>query len=195
MNTILKPMLNKSILRIGGIALTVFLSLSMMAAVLPQTAQAAGSSTAVCSENYVVKKGDTKGMIADTFGLKWWQIAAANNMLPYAKPVVGKTLCIPTLDWAKSANFGTMTASANGKKLTVQMSGFNVRSVWNVKVKDGTGGMNDYFKVGRIIAPKNGSVTGVSYLPHELWKTPRLDVCVTNATTSITSCTRIDHTV
>jgi hypothetical protein len=195
MKTMLNPVLKKSIIRIGGIALSAVMAFSMIAAALPQPAMAAGTTTAPCSENYMVKKGDTKGMIADTYSLKWWQIAAANHMAPTDKLVAGSTLCIPTKEWAASANLGTMSASAAGKKLTVKMSGFNTRSVWNVRVKDATGGVNDYFKLGRIVAPQNGSATGVYNLPQELWKTPRLEVCVTNAASSITVCTKINHVI
>jgi LysM repeat protein len=195
MKTTNNPILKKRAFRIGGVALTVLMALSMMAAALPQTALAAGPTTATCAYQHTVKKSDTKNTIADTYGLKWWEIAKANNLPANPKPVVGTTLCIPTQDWAASAYTGTMTATAVGKKLSVTMSGFAVRSVWNVKVKDPTGTVSGFYKVGRIIAPVNGSVTGIYKVPQDLLETPRLTVCVTNADSSKTICTEINHTL
>jgi hypothetical protein len=195
MKTIFNHMMNKPMLRMGSIALSILIALSMTAAALPQPAFAAGATTATCASNYTVKKSDTKSSIADAYGLKWWEIAKANNMPANPKPVVGATLCIPTKSWAASAYNGTMTSSAIGKKLTVTMSGFDMRSVWNVKVKDATGGVNEYFKLGRIITPAQGNVTHIYNLPQDLLKTPSLLVCVTNADSSRTICNKIDHTV
>jgi LysM repeat protein len=195
MKTLFNIISKRHLRHTGSLAITALLTLAMVVAALPQSALAAGSSTVTCGDHYKVKSGDTKGMIADTFGLKWWQIAAANNIAATAKPVVGSKLCIPTKAWAATATHGTMTASAVGKKLTIQMSGFNVRSVWNVRVKDASGGVTDYFKVGRIIVPQNGSVTAIYNLPQDLNKTPSLKVCVTNATSSMSMCTVIKHIV
>jgi len=195
MKTIFNPILKRRMFRLGGMALSVLLALSMMAAALPQPALAAGATTASCTSNYTVKNGDTKSMIADKFGLKWQEIAKDNNLAVNPKPVVGTKLCIPTKHWAASAYNGTMTASAVAKKLSETMSGFDTHSIWNVLVKDGTGGSNGYFKVGRITAPANGSVTGVYTLPQSLWKTPSLVVCVKNAASSKTICTKINHVV
>ena len=191
MKTIFNPNLKRRMFRLGGMALIVLLALSTMAAAAPQPAQAAGAAT-TCASYYTVKTDDTKSIIADKFGLTWGEIAKANNLPANPKPVVGTKLCIPTKDWVTSS-YGTMTASAAGKKLTVTMSGFDTRSVWNVKVKDGTGGTNVYFKLGRIIAPAKGSVTGVYTLPQSLWKTPSLVVCVKNAASSKAICTKITH--
>jgi len=169
------------------------MALSMLSAALPQTALAAANSTAACTSQYTVKKSDTKSTIADAFSLKWWEIAKANNMAPTAALKVGQTLCIPTKDWAANAYNGTMTASAIGKKLSVTMSGFDTRSVWNVRVKDDTGGVNDFFKLGRIVAPAKGKMTHVYNLPQDLLNTPSLMVCVTNAASSKVICTKITH--
>jgi hypothetical protein len=179
----------------GSLAIIALLALGMVAATFPQPALAAGATTAPCVDYYIVKNKDTKGSIAESIGFKWWQIAAANNMLPAAKLVVGKRLCIPTKEWVANAHQGTMTAAATGKELTVKMSDFSARSTWNVKVKDATGGVTSYFKVGRIIATQKGSVIGVYNLPQDLLKTPMLKVCVTNAGATQTICTVIKHGV
>jgi LysM repeat protein len=194
MKTIFSHILNKSVLRIGGIGLSVLMALSMMAAALPQPALAA-ASTPTCAYTYTVKSGDTKGMIADKYGLKWWEIAKANNLHPTAKPVVGAKLCIPTKDWASSATTGTMTATAAGKRLSVKMSGFSTAGVWNVRVKDDQAGIDAFYKVGRITAPAKGSVTKGFNLPESLLKTPKLTVCTTNADSSVDICTHIVHVI
>ena len=177
----------------GGIALTVLMALSMVAAALPQLALAAAGLTVTCAYQYTVKKSDTKSTIADAYGLKWWEIAKANNLPANPKPQVGQTLCIPSKNWAANAYKGTMTASATGKNLIVTMSGFDTRNFWNVRVKDPSGGVSDYFKVGRIVAPEKGSVTGIYKLPQDLLKTPNLTVCVTNAPSSKVICKKISH--
>ena len=194
MNTFTNLILKGRMFRLGGMALSVLLALSMMAAALPQPALAAGATTATCTSYYTVKTGDTKNKIADAFGLTWAEIAKANNLPANPKPVAGKKLCIPTKESVASA-YGTMTASAAGKKLSVTMSGFDARSIWNVTVKDGTGGSNAFYKVGRIAAPAKGSLTGVYNLPQALWKTPALVVCVKNAASSKTICTKTNHVV
>lgn len=193
MKTIFNHILNKPMLRMGGMALTALMALSMIAAALPQPALAAADSTVTCAYQHTVKKSDTKSTIADAYGLKWWEIAKANNLPANPKPPVGQTLCIPTKNWAANAYNGTMTASAIGKKLTVTMSGFDTRSIWNVRVKDTSGNVSGFYNVGRIVAPAKGSVTGIYNLPSQLLKMPKLTVCVKNAEASKAICTNIPH--
>jgi LysM repeat protein len=188
----MKIILSKSIVRIGGVALSVFLALSMMAAAFPQTALAAGTTTVPCATTHKIISTDTKSSIADTYKLKWWQIAQANNIAPNAKLDFGSTLCIPTKAWVASVTTGSMTATAVGKKLSVTMSDFRSRDIWNVRVKDASNKTAGYTNVGRIAVPQIGSVTGIYSLPQAFLQTPTLKVCVTSQA-SVVICQVIKH--
>jgi LysM repeat protein len=188
MNTIFNRMSNKRRLRMGSMAITAMLVLATLAAALPQPALAAK-----CSAYYTVKAGDTTSMIAHTYGLVWKQIAKANNIKSPYKLKVGQTLCIPAQGGTTVAQPGKMSAGANGNGLRVNMSGFDRRYVWIVKVKDSSTPFGTDYKVGQMVVPGKTSVTGFFNLPQALRKTPFLTVCVKNSTTDAKICQNIAH--
>ena len=188
MNTIFNRLSNKRLLRLGSMALTAMLALAMLAAAFPQTAQAA-----TCSAYYTVKSGDTTNMIAHTYGLTWKQIAMANNIKSPYKLKVGQTLCIPAQGGTAAVQPGKMTAIANGNGLRVNMSNFDRRYIWIVKVKDTRTPLGTDYKVGQMVVPGKTTVSGFFNLPQALRKTPFLTVCVKNSTTDEKICQQITH--
>jgi LysM repeat protein len=190
MKTLLNKMMKNRLQRAGGLALSVLLALTMLAAAVPQPALAA----TVCVAHYTVKSGDTTSKIAHTFGLTWAEIAMANHMKAGDRLKVGQSLCIPSKS-PSTTQAGMMTAMANGNIVIVDMSGFAARYIWNVNVSDTSKTVSGVFKVGRIIVPANTAVKGAFKLPPELRKTPRLMVCVKNLTTDEKMCRSIGHTL
>jgi LysM repeat protein len=186
---------SKGIRRSVGYALTVLLGLSCMWLAFPQPIQAANATAAPCVAHYIVKTGDTTSKIAHTYRLGWWEIAKANNMKPSHPIKVGQTLCIPPKGWASQVVIGTMTSSATGKYLTVTISDVPYRYIWYVKVNAGQKSAGNSYKVGQMLVPANTKVTGTFMLPSSFWKTPRLTVCVKNATTDDRICQKISHTI
>jgi len=189
MNTIFNRFSHKRLLRVGSLALTALLALSMVAAAFPQPASAATP----CVRYYTVKSGDTPSQIAHTFGLRWGDIARANHMGNDARLKVGQSLCIPAKNPPKAAQTGTMKATTNGDALIVKMSGFSERSIWYVNVNDTQNRVPGVFKVGQMTVPVNTDVTGWFKLPPELRKTPYLTVCVKNAIKMGKICQQITH--
>lgn len=188
MNIFFNRLTSKRLQRVGSMALTAMLAIAMLAAAIPQPAQAA-----TCSAYYTVKSGDTTSMIAHIYGLVWKEIAKANNIKSPYKLKVGQTLCIPAQGGTTAVQPGKMTAAANGNGLRVTMSDFDRRHIWIVKVKDARNPFATDYKVGQMVVPGKTSVTGFFNLPQPLRKTPFLTVCVKNATTDDKICQNITH--
>jgi len=193
MKAILNHVSSKRRLRAGGLALTVLLALAMLAAAVPQPAQAATDAKAPCVANYTVMKGDSTSSISHTFGLGWWEIAKANGLTKPYNLKVGQTLCIPPKGWAGQKVNGNMNATAVGAKVTITVSGFDKRYIWAVNAKDTTGKVSGNYRLGQMVIPKNTQVTQVFLLPTELRNTPYLTVCLKNLTTNDKVCRYIIH--
>jgi LysM repeat protein len=193
MKAILNRNPSRRLQRAASLALTVLLSLALLAAALPQPAQAATNSNAPCVTNYTVVKGDSTTSIARNFGLGWWEIAKANNLTKPYNLKVGQTLCIPPKGWAGQKVAGSMTAFAQGYKLIITVSGFDMRYIWAVNAKDTTGKVAGNYKVGQMVIPANTKMTQVFLLPTELLNAPYLTVCLKNLTTNDKVCRYIIH--
>jgi LysM repeat protein len=188
MKTLFNSVLRKRFQHVASLAITALLALVMFTAALPQPALAATP----CVAHYTVKSGDTTSKIAHIYNLTWAEIAQANNMKPSTKIKVGQSLCIPSKT-STTAKTGTMTASANGNILTVKMTGFDKRYIWNVNVNATRNTALGVFRVGRMIVPAKTSVAGAFKLPQELRTTSYLTVCVKNVITNEKICHNIFH--
>lgn len=183
MTTQLSPFRRLSILAVG-----LALLLSMLAAVLPQPAEAA----VVCASYYTVRSGDTTVSIAQHFGMKWRKIAEANKLTYPYNLKVGQKLCIPDVN-ASTSESGKVSVVVRGMNVTVTASKFSARSAFNVKVRAGTAAVGGWYKLGVIKVNKNDTRTMVFTLPSALKTTSPLTVCLKESTTDELICRTVVH--
>lgn len=149
-----------------------------------------------CVAYYTVKEGDTTPKIAHTFGLKWGEIANANDLeYPYKlKP--GLRLCIPeegSVEKSKSTTKGTVTVTSRGNLITITASGFSKKGSYYVKVRDVSTEVGGWHKLGKLSVPKKSSVTGYYVLPKQLKGSIYLQVCLKEGTTDEKICRVVLH--
>ena len=177
--------------RPGKLAFSAILVLAMLAAFLPQTALAATT----CQSYHTFRSGDTTPSISQFFGLKWKDIAAANNMKPNEKPSLGQVLCIPPLSESKKATSTSNTtfskgvflpASESGAVFTVRinrhqinttLANFSYFHIYEVKVRDARTAIGGWYHLGKI---KVITLTRQSFsfeVPKDLIRTTHLSVC------------------
>ena len=173
--------------------LCVAMFLALAAAAAPQPAQAAVK----CVTYHIAKKSDTTSFIAHTYGLKWKEIALANNLKePYRFKDV-QVLCIPaagTID--TEGNYPTtakavLTAYMDKFRLHVILSGVSRKGVFVVKVRDAYLDAGGYTKLGNLKIEKNEKVSQVYPLPKSLYDAGFLDVCLKNSSTDELVCRTI----
>jgi LysM repeat protein len=193
MKTLFIRIFNHRLQRAGSLMLSGVLVLFMVAMTLPQPVLAAATTT--CAAYYTVQPGDKTSKIAHSYRLHWAVIARANNRKPSTPIKAGEVLCIPSETTTVTSETGTMTAYATNNILTVTMSGFDTRYIWNVNVRDVRKKVPGVFKVGRMVVPANTSVTKAFELPQDLQTTSYLMVCVKNLTTDEKICHNIYHNV
>lgn len=181
--------------RLAILTLVFTLVMGLVAAAFPQP-----SFAATCVTYYTIKPGDTTVKIARTFGLKWKQIAIANNITQWEKLEIGKTLCIPPKESPTEVpRPGTtavtprtkMTASLSGDRLRVTLGGLSLKGVYTVKVRESTVSAGGWYKIGRLKIDKNETVIGFYQLPRELVDDPSVRVCLKNGTTDEVICQNV----
>jgi LysM repeat protein len=179
------------------------LCLALLAAILPQSAQAAST----CRAYYTVKEGDTTPYISQTFNLKWRDIAGANDMAPYDKLTVGQRLCIPP----ESASTKTETSNTSGgnktkvqvpdtdKKAVVLVSitggriglttkSFSIEHTYLVKARDANTGVGNWYKIDIITVKKSKTQNFGFNVPSDLRSTSPLSVCLKDIYTDELIC-------
>lgn len=165
-----------------------FILIALIAAALPKTAHAASK----CVAYYTVKEGDTTPYIAHTFGMKWGDIALANNLTYPWKLKPGQRLCIPSEDNVKvlkeKPSKGSINAYNRGNFVVVSASSFPKKSAFYVKVRDITQSAGKWYKLGSLKAPKKSTVTKLFALPKELRSSIWLQICTKEATTNKSTC-------
>ena len=176
---------SKRSIRFTAVAICVAMLLAVLAAVLPQSVLA----KTPCDYYYKVKEGDTTPQIAHTFGLKWKEIALANNIKDPSKLKVGQILCIPPKDFTTENTIVTVI----GKRIQITASGFLEKNVFYVKVRDGSVGVGGWYKIGTFKINKNKKVTETYSLPNELSRALYITVCLKNATTDELICRTVVH--
>ena len=83
---------------------------ALVAAVLPFGVSAAASTAAAsCRTYYVIRSKDTAPFIAHTFGVRWKDIAKANDLVVGEKLETGLRLCIPPKSETTNNNDNTST--------------------------------------------------------------------------------------
>ena len=189
--------------RAQKVTISAGLCLALLAAILPQPAQAATS----CRAYYTVREGDTTPYISQTFNLKWRDIAGANDMEPYDKLTVGQRLCIPP----ESASTKTETSNTSGgnktkvqvpetdKKAVVIVSisagriglttkSFSVEHTYLVKARDANTGNGGWYKIDVITVKKSKTQNFGFDVPSDLRSTTPLSVCLKDIYTDELIC-------
>lgn len=170
------------------VLMSAFIIIALVVATLPQNAHAA----AKCVAYYTVKEGDTTPYIAHTFGMKWGDIALANNLEYPWKLKPGQRLCIPSEANVQALkdkpSKGIINTYNRGNFIVASASSFPKKSTFYVKVRDITQSAGKWYKLGSFKAPKKGSVTKLFALPKELRSSIWLQICTKEATTNKTTC-------
>lgn len=178
-------MQNKQI-HIPTFALSIVMTIALLMAFLPQPAQAA-----TCVAYYVVQEDDTTPKIAHTYGLKWGEIAKANDLNPADKLVVGTRLCIPSgADSSPATGGGTstflpdtdknarITVTISGNKIYLNLSRFSINHTYLVKVRDAQIGIGGWEKLEKFKVKKTTTYNQVMNVPKDLRDTLYLNVCL-----------------
>lgn len=180
------------------------LALALVAASFPTNVLAA----AKCVAYYTVKEGDTTPKISKTFGLKWREIAKANDLELTWKPVPGTYLCIPaegsitrgtsgsgisTTTSVPSDRNASFSAQAAGNKITITGAGFKSKQVFNVKVRDADQNAGGWVKLGLFKISKKTTKSQSYPIPDGLRDDLYLDVCLKNTTTDELICRTVLH--
>ena len=187
-----KPFIN-SLKRAHKLVISVGLCLALLAAIFPQSAQAAST----CRAYYTVKKGDTTPYISQTYNLKWRDIADANDMDPGDKLVVGDVLCIPpesasTKEDSTSNTSGNKTkvrvpetdqsavvlVSISGKRIGITTRKFSVNHTYLVKARDANTSIGGWYKIEVINLKKTTTQNFNFNVPKDLRSTLYINVCL-----------------
>lgn len=170
------------------------LALAILAALLPQPAQAA----VTCSTYHIVRQSDTTAFIAHTYGLKWHEIAEANDMKPSDRLTVGQSLCIPTAEEESEGRKVTVRpstdknagiqVSVSGNRIILTLSSFSKEHMYRVKVRDVSLAVGGWSKLAVITIEKNKTRTFRYEVPEDLEDVPILNVCLKDMVTDELTC-------
>ena len=168
--------------------------LSLFLAAIPQPAQAA-----TCRTYHYVRSGDTTVSIAKTYGLKWREIADANNLdYPYDLDV-GDRLCIPFKDEDKDEDDADdtefrLSIVATHNAINVTVSGLNVKKAsFKIRARNSTTGVGGWVTLGTFKAKKKDTKKMVYTIPAELRSSLYIQVCLKNQTTDELTCKTVIH--
>jgi LysM repeat protein len=181
----------KALKKLGVALMSLTLILSFLAVSLPQPVKAA-TDTVACDTYYTVKSGDTLRSIAQAYGLKWRDLAEANNIKSPYKVKVGQKLCIPASENPETDNL-TLTVSVTGSNISVKAYSSKYAYKYGIKVRAGDTGVGGWYKVGNLRVPKKTTVTGVYALPKDLKTVSPITVCLKNQSTDNLICRTVIH--
>ena len=173
-------------LNITILTISLFAAIALLMAFLPQPAQAA-----TCVAYYVVQEGDTTPHIAHTYGLKWGEIADANDLNAGDKLVVGTRLCIPDgADSSPATGGGTstylpetdskasFTVYVSNNKMHLHLSKFSINHVYLVKVRDAYVGIRGWEKLEKVKIKKSTTYNLTLTVPKDLRDSLYLSICL-----------------
>jgi LysM repeat protein len=181
--------------RLGFIALSLLLVLSLLAISLPVSALAA-QNAATCSTNYTVKSGDTLSKISVTYNVSVAEIANANGLKEPYTLYVGQVLCIPgsaaatTTASAGSSKNEKISATFTDTKVTLKLSGLRKNGVYYVRARKYVRGSDNWYKFGIVKMSKSGTATVTFPLPRNLRDFTYLQICVKEGTNNTVQCSR-----
>lgn len=161
------------------------LVLSLLAAAIPQHAQAAPLNQ-VCDQTHVVKEGETIYKIARTYSKTVNRLAKTNNLeFPY-RVTVGQTLCIPGRATG-SANATWTATFANGK---VTLNGTNFRKEYPFIIRVRENDTSAWYKLGQTKTNNAGVLNTTFNAPDALMRVGAINVCLKDAFTDVLVCKR-----
>lgn len=181
----------KALQKLGVALVSLTLVLSFLAVSLPQPVKAATEAVS-CDTYYTVKSGDTLRSIAQAYGLKWRDLAEANNIKYPYKVKVGQKLCIPALEETETENV-TLTISVTGSVVHVKAYSSKYRYKYAVKVRAGDTGIGGWYNVGTLKLPKKTTINAVYALPKDLRTVSPITVCLKNQSTDNLICRTVIH--
>jgi LysM repeat protein len=163
--------------------LSVLLILSLLLAVLPQSAQALAIDV-TCKKNYVVKPGESIYRIAREKEVSVYKLAKANNLESPYRVTAGMTLCIPE-EPKPSSNF-SWTAYYSGDKITINGTNFKKQHPFFVKVRENDTSI--WYKLGLTTSDRTGDMSTKQDVPKSLLKKSMLTVCLKDGVTDYLVC-------
>jgi len=143
-----------------------------------------------------VRTGDSLTGIANIYGFDWQVIAELNNLKAPYKLYPGQWLCLPAAVGAEAAS-GThppyklprFTARVANNIVHIQTFNYPEKSVNRVKIADNQVPYGYiWFNLGDLRIQKNGNKQASYDLPAGLKKTPKLLVCLKDASTDALNC-------
>ena len=193
-----------SILKVATGVLSIFILLSLLAAMIPQPAFAADPAQTACVAKHTVKSGETVSSIAATYGVTWLELAQANNLKDPYTIFVGQVLCIPegATTTPDDSGDGTTTGTSQGPTFTVTEDNnfLNIKTVGYPKsqshiVKVGKTQLRwswvRLVVIGRFATDENGNSNAYIRLPKE-YRDTEIYVCLKNAFTDKIQCQYFD---
>lgn len=167
----------------AGLALAI--ALAVVAAALPQPAQAAAD--VVCAETITIKEGDTINKLSKKYGITVYRLAKANNLEKPYTLVVGQKFCIPESP-KPSSNYKWSAVFKNGQ-VTISGEKFKKSHPFFIKVRD----VNSFtwFKLGKVVTSKTGEMEKTYKIPKTLAKSTAIFVCLKDGVTDYLDCKRV----
>jgi hypothetical protein len=183
---------------------SVLLVVAILAMALPQS----GLAQTTCRTYHTVREGDTKPYIAHTYGVKWSEIAAANDLSVEEKPAVGMQLCIPEatsdnettggkpktqVDEPEGEGSAVIQISISGGRISVHTDNFNKDHLYLVKTRDVDAGTGSWYKLGNISVQEDESQSFSFNIPQDLRDEPVLSVCLKDQTSDELICQSVSN--
>ena len=156
--------------------------LALVAALVPQPAQAAASYT--CDKDYTVKAGESIYRIAREHKVTVYRLARANNLERPYKITTGDVLCIPNEPKASSSY--TWSATYTNNKIEITGSSFKKTHpvIFKVRLNDSS----PWVKLGKAVSDKNGKLDKDFKTPKDVMDKASIMVCLKDAVTDYLDC-------
>lgn len=150
-----------------------------------------------CSKYHVVQAGDSLSGLAQTYGVKLEDLAAANNLTSPYVIYIGQSLCIPATTTVSTGTSGTTTTSTSKKptlliinytrKVFVEVTNFPKNTTYYVRA----GNRNEWVRIGRLRTNKDGKASDIFRLPAPISKFSPVTICLKNVITEVIVCQTI----
>jgi LysM repeat protein len=177
--------MNRSISHLVRWTLIGALMLSLLAAALPQPAQAQDSS--LCEETHVVQGGETIYKIARRYEKSVNRLAVTNNLERPYRLTVGQRLCIPGK--ATGAALAAWTPTFSDGEVTLIGASFKKDYPFIVRVREDD--TSSWHKLGQVKTNRNGELRESLDVPDDLVRVPAINVCLKDAFTDVLTCKRV----
>jgi len=170
-----------------GMLLSIFLILTILASLLPQSPAAA----VVCKYKHKVLEGETLIYIGNLYQVYWLNIAKANNIQPPYNVAPGTILCIPggedagTAQTKKKKEPVLIVSSSMGHVL-VSVENFSPKTTYYVRLYPSDRSLS--YRIGHFTTNKDGDYTDWFKIPIWMHRTATMSVCVKNVWTDAVSC-------